>query len=330
VIFFQESDKSSDSELCIMFHAERGVSLNKIAVVIPCHNEEATIEKVVSDFSVALPGAEIHVFDNVSTDRTTEFAKRAGAISHFVPSKGKGNVVRTMFRVVQADCYILVDGDDTYSAQHVADLAAPVLEQRAEMVVGVRLSQYEANSFRSLHFFGNRLIAWTINRLFGARLTDALSGYRAFSRRFVKTMPVLSRGFEIETEMTLHALEHGFTIQELPVPYGARPEGSESKLHTFKDGYRVLTTILRIFKDHRPVLFFGSIGAMLLMFSFGVGVLTLEEFARLQRVEGVARSVLGVAVGIAGLLSIATGLMLDTVNRRIGALYVLIADQVIT
>lgn len=301
----------------------------KIAIVIPCHNEEVTIGKVVSDFRAALPEAEIHVFDNVSTDRTTELAQRAGAITHDVASKGKGNVVRAMFRDIEADCYVLVDGDDTYPAAHASQLAAPVLEQRADMVVGARLAKHETGSFRSLHVFGNRLIAFTINRLFGAHLTDVLSGYRAFSRRFVKTMPVLSRGFEIESEMTMHALEQGFILQELAIPYGTRPTGSESKLHTFKDGYRVLRTILQIFKDYRPLLFFGTLGAILLAFSFVIGVVTVEEFARLQRVEGVARAVLGVAAGMSGLLLLVTGLVLDSINRRMRANYVLIADQVI-
>jgi glycosyltransferase involved in cell wall biosynthesis len=303
--------------------------LNKIAVLIPCHNEEVTIGKVVSSFRAALPDADIHVYDNASTDRTADAAKRAGAITHFVASKGKGNVVRAMFRDIDADCYLLVDGDDTYPATHAQRLVGPVLEGRADMVVGVRLAEYEVGSFRSLHVFGNRAIAFTINSLFGAHLADVLTGYRAFSRRFVKTMPVLSRGFEIESEMTLHALDQGFVLHELAVPYGTRPQGSVSKLHTFKDGYRVLKTIFQIFKDYRPLLFFGTLGMALLAVSLVLGLLTVEEFARLQRVEGVARAVLGVAAGIAGLLLGITGLLLDTINRRMRANYVLIADQVI-
>lgn len=303
--------------------------VKRVAVVIPCHNEAVTVRKVIADFRTVLPEAEIHVFDNASTDRTCELAQRAGAVTHYVAAKGKGNAVRAMFRDIDADCYLLVDGDDTYSAAHARALVAPILEERAEMVVGVRLSEYQPDSFRSLHFFGNRMIAFTINRLFGARLNDVLSGYRAFSRRFVKTMPVLSRGFEIESEMTLHALEQGFVLQELAVPYGSRPDGSESKLRTFKDGYRVLRAILQIFKDHRPLLFFGSLAAVLLGCSAVIGALTLEEFSRLQRVEGVARAVLGAASGIGGLMLLATGLILDSINRRMRTLYVLIADQVI-
>jgi glycosyltransferase involved in cell wall biosynthesis len=301
----------------------------RTAVVIPCFDEAATIGQVVADFRAALPEAEIHVFDNASTDRTGELAAAAGAIVHRVPQRGKGPVVRAMFRDVDADYYVMVDGDDTYPADRVKALLAPLYEGRAEMVVGTRLDDFEARSFRPLHVLGNNLILNSINMLFDARLTDAMSGYRAFSRRFVKTLPVLSSGFEIETEITVHALEHRLPIVEVPVPYGERPTGSSSKLRTFHDGYRVLRTILQLYKDHRPLDFFGAIGLVFLVISGIAGVAVVLEFLEYRQVIGVARAVLAVACGVIGVVSIATGAILDTVNRRARELYVLLADQVI-
>ena len=301
----------------------------RTAVVIPCFNEAATIAKVVADFRAALPEAEIHVFDNASTDRTAELAAAGGAIVHRVPQRGKGPVVRAMFRDVDADYYVMVDGDDTYPADRVKALLAPLSEGRAEMVVGTRLDDFEAGSFRPLHVLGNNLVLNSINMLFHAKLTDAMSGYRAFSRRFVKTLPVLSSGFEIETEITVHALQYRLPIVEVPVPYGERPTGSSSKLRTFHDGYRVLRTILQLYKDHRPLDFFGAIGLAFLAVAAIAGVAVVLEFLEYRQVIGVARAVLAVACGVIGVVSIATGAILDTVNRRARELYVLLADQVI-
>ena len=300
-----------------------------IAVAIPCFNEAPTVAQVVADFRAALPEAAIHVFDNRSTDGTGALAAGAGAVVHRVEAPGKGEAVRAMFRQLEADVVLMVDGDGTYPAERARDLLAPVLEGRAQMAVGTRLEDHHAGSFRAGHKLGNRLVLGLINALFGMRLSDVFSGYRAFDRRFVKTMPVLSRGFEIETEITLHALEHRVPIVEVPVKYGTRPEGSVSKLSTFQDGQRVLATLLRLYKDYRPLAFFGGPGVLLLALGAGAGGLVLREFLELGHVEGVARAVFAVACGVVGIVALATGFILDTVNRRARELYVLIADHVI-
>jgi glycosyltransferase involved in cell wall biosynthesis len=301
----------------------------RTAVLIPCYNESTTIGGVVKEFRRELPDAGVHVFDNNSSDGSAEIALAAGATVHRVPVQGKGEVVRAMFREVDADVFVMVDGDATYPPSRVRELMAPVIEQRADMVVGTRLAQYGSDSFRPLHVFGNNLVLHVINAFFGAHLTDVMSGYRAFSRRFVKTVPILSRGFEIETEMTLHALEHRFPIVELGVPYGERPEGSASKLRTFRDGFRVLATILRLYKDFRPMAFFGILGLMFLAIGAAAGLLVAIEFIEVGQVVGIARAIFAVACTLVGVLSLATGAILDTVNRRARELYVLIADQVV-
>lgn len=301
----------------------------RIAVAIPCHNEARTVGAVIAAFRECLPEASIHVLDNSSSDDTARIAREAGATVHPVPALGKGEVVRVMFREIDSDILIMVDGDQTYPPERARDLMQPIIDGRAEMVVGTRLGQPGAGSFRPWHVFGNKLVIRAINALFQARLSDALSGYRAFSRRFAKTMPVLSRGFEIETEITLHALEHGIAIVEVPVAYGARPTGSESKLRTFRDGYRVLATILRLYKDYRPLRFFGTAGALLGAAGVAVGVLVVREFLELGQVVGVARAVLSVSACLVGMVAFATGLILETVNRRARELYVLVADQII-
>jgi glycosyltransferase involved in cell wall biosynthesis len=300
-----------------------------VAVAIPCYNERATIAAVVAAFRHELPEAQVHVFDNNSTDGSDSIALAAGARVHRVPAQGKGEVVRAMFRSLDADIVVMVDGDGTYPAGRVRELLAPVIEGRADMAVGTRLAEFGAESFRPLHVFGNNLVLQAINGFFGARLTDVMSGYRAFSRRFVKTMPVLSHGFEVETEMTLHALEHRFQIVEVPLPYGERPDGSTSKLHTFRDGFRVLGTIVRLYKDYRPTHFFGLVGLAFLAFGAAAGVLVTIEFVEHGHVIGVARAVLAVSCGIIGVLAIATGAILHTVNRRAREIYVLLADHVV-
>ncbi len=301
----------------------------EMAVLIPCYNESATIAQVVADFRRELPQARIYVFDNNSTDGTAALAAAAGAAVRRVPNQGKGEVVRAMFREVDADLFVMVDGDATYPADRVRELLAPLIEGRADMVVGTRLATYEAQSFRPLHVFGNNLVLHVINAFFGAHLTDVMSGYRAFSRRFVKTMPVLSRGFEIETEMTLHALEHRFPVAEVPVPYGERPEGSASKLRTVRDGSRVLMLIARLYKDYRPMSFFGLLALAFLAIGTAAGVLVTIEFIEVGQVVGVARAVFTVACGIIGVLCLVTGAILDTVNRRAREIYVLLSDHVV-
>lgn len=303
--------------------------MKSIAIGIPCHDEAATVARVVADFRAALPEASIHVFDNASTDGTGELAAAAGAAVHSVPVKGKGGVVRAMFRELDADVIVMVDGDATYPADRVRELVAPVLEGRADMVVGTRLQDYGEASFRPLHVAGNALVLRAINASFGARLTDVMSGYRAFSRRFARTMPVLSQGFEVETEITLHALEHRMPVVEVPIAYGARPEGSVSKLHTVRDGFRVVRTIGSLYKHYRPMAFFGGLALAMLAFALVAGIAVVVEFVEYGQVIGVARAVLAVAAGLLGVIALATGVILDTVNRRARELYVLLADHVV-
>ncbi|MCA3000146.1 MAG: glycosyltransferase [Rhodocyclaceae bacterium] len=301
----------------------------KIAIIIPCYNEAVTIAKVIRDFRASIPEADIHVFDNLSADGTGDIARAAGAIVHLVPVQGKGAVVRQMFRDIECDIGVMVDGDDTYPADKVRLLIQPVIEGRAEMVVGTRLQKHEDASFRPLHVFGNQLVLRSINTLFGATLSDVLSGYRAFSTRFMSTTPVLSKGFEIETEITLHALEHHMPIVEVPVPYGVRPDGSESKLHTFRDGYRVLKAILWLYKDYRPLFFFGMLSTGLLFVALLMGGVIVEEFLDKGSVAP-ARAMFAAALGLVGVVAFSTGMVLDTVNRRARELNILIADQLIS
>lgn len=301
----------------------------RIAILIPCHNEAITVAKVVADFRDAVPEAAVYVFDNASTDATAKLACEAGATVVPVPAKGKGHVVRSMFRDVDADVYLMADGDDTYDAAAARQLLAPVLSGAADMVVGTRLEAHADRAFRRFHGFGNRLVREVISRLFNARIADVLSGYRAFSRRFVRTMPVLSHGFEIETEMTVFALAQGLVVREVPVPYGERPEGSHSKLNTFRDGYRVLRTIVFLYKDYRPLAFFGAIAAVCVLAGLGFGGFVVHEFALTRQVTHPSTAVLAVALELSGMLALATGLVLDTVNRRSQELLRLITDQVL-
>ena len=235
----------------------------KIVILIPCLNEEITIGKVIHDFQDAIPEAKIIVFDNNSTDRTAAIARECGA--EVIPESrpGKGHVVASMFRKVDADYYVIVDGDDTYSAEHVRKLLEPVMKEQADMAVAVRLAEYTVTSFRPLHVFGNNLVRRLVNWIFNSNLSDIMSGYRAFSRELVQSIPILSSGFEVETEMTIRILDYGFRIKEVPLPYRERPEGSVSKLRTFHDGFRVLAEIARITKAYKPFTFFGVLDWLL-------------------------------------------------------------------
>lgn len=301
----------------------------RVAVLIPCYNEALTVAKVVGDFRRVLPQADIWVFDNASTDGTAAIAIAAGARVHHVAAKGKGNVVRAMFREVDADAVLMVDGDDTYPADHAPALIEEVVSGRADMVVGSRLESHESGSFRRFHGFGNRLVRWSIGRLFGSEVRDVLSGYRVFSRRFVKSMPVLSRGFEIETEMTVFAISNGFAFRERTVPYGVRPEGSVSKLNTYRDGIRVLRAILFLYKDMRPLMFFGVIALLAALAGLGFGAVVVHEFSRTGLVTHPSTAVLAAACTLSALISLATGLILDTVNRRSTEILRLITDQLV-
>ena len=236
----------------------------KIAVLIPCYNESVTIEKVVKDYRAILPEAEIFVYDNNSSDGTDKIAREAGATVCYEKKQGKGNVIRSMFRNIEADCYLMIDGDDTYPAEDAPKLVKAVLEDGMDMVIGDRLSTtYFRENTRKFHGFGNRLVRSLINLLFHSDVKDIMTGYRAFSYQFVKSFPVLSKGFEIETEMTIHALDKNFNIQEIPVDYRDRPEGSVSKLNTFRDGLKVLKTIAMLFCDYKTMAFLGAFGILI-------------------------------------------------------------------
>lgn len=238
--------------------------MDKIAVLIPCYNESATVEKVVSDWKRELPEAVIYVYDNNSTDGTAELATKAGAVVRHEYRQGKGNVIRRMFREIDAEAYIMVDGDDTYPAEYGREMVNGVLERHADMVVGDRLSStYFEENKRPFHNFGNSIVRWTINFLFKAEIKDIMTGYRAFSYLFVKSFPVLSKGFEIETEMSIHALDKNMYVENVVIDYRDRPEGSESKLNTYSDGIKVLLTIARLYRNYKPFAFFSLISLML-------------------------------------------------------------------
>lgn len=253
--------------------------MDRIAVLIPCYNEEKTVEKVVRDFRTVLPEAVVYVYDNNSSDRTVELAEAAGAVVRHEYSQGKGNVLRRMFREIDAECYILVDGDDTYPADSAPEMCRLVLEHQADMVVGDRLSStYFTENKRPFHNFGNSLVRMSINCLFGAKIQDIMTGYRAFSFEFVKTFPVLSKGFEIETEMSIHAVQRNMQVENVVIEYRDRPEGSVSKLNTYSDGAKVLGTILKLYKNYRPFGFFSAIAAVLALISLLFMVPVLTEY----------------------------------------------------
>ena len=254
---------------------------SKVAVLIPCYNESQTVARVIADYRAALPEADIYVYDNNSTDGTAAAAQEAGARVRHERRQGKGNVIRTMFRQIDADCYLMVDGDDTYPAESAPEMVRLVLEEGADMVIGDRLSAtYFSENRRPFHNVGNRMVRGLINLLFHSRVRDIMTGLRAFSPLFVKTFPVLSRGFEIETEMTVHALDKNFNLREIPVNYRDRPEGSVSKLNTVRDGLKVLKTVFLLFRDYRPMAFFGLLAALFAAGGLGAFLPVLAEYWR--------------------------------------------------
>ena len=289
----------------------------KVAVLIPCYNEALTVERVVTAFRQSLPDADIYVYDNNSTDGTAALAKDAGAIVRPERQQGKGYVVRTMFAEIDADAFLMVDGDDTYPAEAAPALVGPVLDGRADMVVGDRLSNgtYGAENKRAFHNFGNNLVRGCINALFHANITDVMSGYRAFSKRFVKNFPVMSGGFEIETELTLNALDKRFALEQVEIDYRDRPEGSFSKLNTVKDGARVMKTLFTIFKDYRPFTFFSFLALLFFLLGLAAGIPVLVEFARTAFIKHVPLAILASALEIMALLSFSCGMMLDTIVK---------------
>jgi len=291
--------------------------MKKIAVLIPCYNEALTIGKVVKDFHEHLPQAEIYVFDNNSTDGTAEIAIQAGAIVKRVYQQGKGNVIRAMFRQVDADCYLMIDGDDTYPAEEAIKLVTPILEGRADIVTGDRLSStYFKENKRAFHNTGNKLVRNLINLIWKQNLKDIMSGYRAFSKSFVKLFPVMSSGFEIETEMTIHALDKRLGLLEVPINYKDRPEGSESKLNTFTDGFKVIRTIVTLFKEYKPLLFFGWLALLLFILAGGFFLPVFLEYLEIGLVPKFPTFILSGFLAVTGVLSLFTGLILDVIVEK--------------
>ncbi len=286
----------------------------RVAVLVPCYNEEKTVADVIRGFRAALPTAEIYVYDNNSKDRTVERARAAGAVVRTEALQGKGNVVRRMFADIEADIYVMIDGDNTYHAPSAPALIGKLLDDKLDMVVGARVDQEQA-AYRPGHRFGNKVLTGFVAKLFGERFKDILSGYRVFSRRYVKSFPALAKGFETETELTVHALELRMPVAELSTPYGARPEGSASKLNTYRDGFRILMQILRLFREERPLQFFLFWFGLLFVVSVALGTPIVIEFLRTGLVPRLPTAVLATGIMLLAFLSLMSGLVLDTVTR---------------
>ena len=303
--------------------------MEKIAVLIPCYNEEKTIKKVVRDWKKELPEATIYVYNNNSTDRTAEIAKEAGAVVRDEYQQGKGNVIRRMFREIDAQCYVMIDGDDTYPAEFGREMVDKVLERKVDMVVGDRLSStYFEENKRPFHNFGNSLVRGTINRLFRSNIRDIMTGYRAFSYQFVKTFPVLSKGFEIETEMTIHAVDKNFLLEEIPVKYRDRPDGSVSKLNTFSDGMKVLSTIATLFREYRPFAFFTSVSILLEVIALVFFIPVLLEFFRTGLVLKFPILIVSGIIAMIGILLWVCGIILEVIVKKHRQLYEILLNQI--
>lgn len=292
--------------------------MDKIAVLIPCYNEASTIQKVIEDFREVLPEASIYVYDNNSTDGTDEIARTAGAKLIYEYRQGKGNTVRRMFQDIEAECYIMTDGDDTYPAEYAREMADKVLQRRVDMVVGDRLSStYFQENKRPFHNFGNSLVRGSINRIFRSDIKDIMTGYRAFSYRFVKTFPVLSQGFEIETEMTIHAISMNMSIENVVVDYRDRPEGSESKLNTVSDGKKVLITIFNLFKNYKPFFFFSIIGFLLMLVDALIFIPTVwMPYLDTGLVEHYPTLIVCGFIALTGILFFFNGMILDSIKEK--------------
>lgn len=289
--------------------------MKSIAVLIPCYNEALTIDKVVNDYKSVLPEADIYVYDNNSTDDTAKIAQHGGAIVRHEYRQGKGNVIRTMFRDIDADCYLMIDGDDTYPAENARMMCQLVLDGKADMVIGDRLSStYFTENKRLFHNFGNDIVRKAINKLWHPKesILDVMTGYRAFSPLFVKTFPILSQGFEIETEMTIHALDKNLTLKSIPVQYRDRPQGSESKLNTYSDGFKVLLTIFNLYRDYKPMHFFGWIAGILFILSLLLFVPVFIDYVDTGLVPRFPTFIASSILMVMTLLSLSSGLILDT------------------
>ena len=291
--------------------------MDKIAVLIPCYNEALTIEKVVTDWKTALPEAVIYVYNNNSKDDTAEIARKAGAVVRNEYKQGKGNVIRRMFREIDAECYVMVDGDDTYPADCAREMVDHVLNRKVDMVVGDRLSStYFTENKRPFHNFGNNIVRNSINLLFKSDIKDIMTGCRAFSYQFVKSFPVLSKGFEIETEMSIYAVDRNMFLANVVIPYRDRPEGSESKLNTFTDGFKVLMTIGKLFRDYKPFLFFGIIAAVLMLLALGFFIPILVEFIQTGLVPKFPTLIACGFAAIAAIQSLFSGLILESIRHK--------------
>lgn len=293
------------------------MQFRNVAVIIPCYNEALTIGKVIDDYHAALPGAMVYVYDNNSSDDTSQIAKQHGAIVRFEPRQGKGNVCRQMFRDIDADCYLMVDGDDTYDEAKAVDMVLPILNGDADMTVGDRLSNgtYAEENKRAFHGFGNNLVRFMIKWIYGYAFDDVMTGYRAMSRPFVKTFPVMSEGFQIETELSIHAVDRRWRIKDIPIVYRDRPEGSLSKLDTFGDGFKVIAMIGALFKDYRPLKFFSLIAAVLLIVGLFFGIPVIFDFVHTGLVERLPTAILAVAFVFLSGLCLTSGLILDSVAK---------------
>ena len=289
---------------------------SKVAAIVPCYNEEFTIAKVINDLRNALPEASICVFDNNSTDRTAEIARSLDAMVVKEKRQGKGFVVQSMFKKIDAEIYVMVDGDDTYDIATIADMIEMVNTDNADMVVGNRLKTYTTHAFRPLHTFGNKLVRFLINRLFKSNLRDIMSGFRVMNRAFVKNINIMSSGFEVETEMSIKALKYGYVIKEVDVSYRERPEGSISKLNTFRDGVLVLKTIFIIFKEYKPLLFFTAVSGIMLMISLLSGSIVIDEFLKTRYITHVPLAIFASGTMILSIILFITGIILDSMNRR--------------
>ena len=291
--------------------------MEKIAVLIPCYNEEKTIKKVVRDWKKELPEATIYVYNNNSTDRTAEIAKEAGAVVRDEYQQGKGNVIRRMFREIDAQCYVMIDGDDTYPAEFGREMVDKVLERKVDMVVGDRLSStYFEENKRPFHNFGNSLVRGTINRLFRSNIRDIMTGYRAFSYQFVKTFPVLSKGFEIETEMSIHAVDKNMLVENVIIDYRDRPDGSESKLNTYSDGAKVLKTIMGLYKNYKPMQFFGLLAAILMIIALAMFMPVFVVYLKTGLVPNFPTLIVSGFIAMAALQSFFAGLVLSTIVQK--------------
>ena len=302
--------------------------MNKIAILIPCFNESRTIAKVVKDYKTVLPEADIYVYDNNSTDGTADIAREVGAIVRYERRQGKGNVIRSMFRDIDADCYLMIDGDDTYPAENATEMCRLVLEEQVDMVIGDRLSStYFEQNKRPFHNFGNTLVRSLINKLFHANVKDIMTGYRAFSRSFVKHFPVLSQGFEIETEMTIHALDKNFYLKEIPVQYRDRPNGSVSKLNTYSDGIKVLMTIARLFREYKPFVFFSWVCVGFLFIALCMFLPVFVDYLQTGLVPRFPTLIVSGLLALLGFMFFFCGIILDVVARKHKQLFELLMNQ---